>query len=182
MSFNTVKEIIQWRSFTYEDSIYDLSHLNAHHAEYVSYRNPEKPVTYRFIVTYGFHCFTEDTKYFSDAEATRLMYCAPKESRPFSFDRYTLSKHLPLLMLSLGKPGVLVCHAGYGKYATVKLLDSNGVEVSYFVPFVVFRESRKLRLHVQSAYSCQNLGRVQKVNFFTIAERLLRNQKLPRPR
>jgi hypothetical protein len=110
------------------------------------------------------------------------MYDAPRESRPFNFERYELSKQLPSIINLLGNKETLVCHAGYGNFATVKVLDSNGSEVSYFVPFAVFKENKKLRLHVQSAYpKYEGIGRVQKVGFFVIAKNLLHNKKLPKP-
>ncbi|MFM6311187.1 MAG: heat-shock protein, partial [Dolichospermum sp.] len=64
----------------------------------------------------------------------------------------------------------------------VKVLDSNGIEVDYFVVFTVFRESKKLRLHIQSAYpKYDGIGKVEKVRFFVIAKNLLNNKKLPTP-
>jgi hypothetical protein len=82
----------------------------------------------------------------------------------------------------LGSKETLVCHAGYGKFATVKVCDLNGSEIDYFVPFAAFRESKKLRLHVQSAYPMyEGIGKIQKVGFFVIARNLLHNKKLPEP-
>lgn len=60
-NFNTVSpEVIHWRSFTIDDNVYDLSHLHAHHAEYLDDRNANNHITYKFIVTYGLHCFTKE--------------------------------------------------------------------------------------------------------------------------
>lgn len=182
MKFSTVNEVTNWRNFALDGINYDLSHLNAHWAEYLDKRDEEKPITYRFIVTYGLHCFTKDVEGLSREESQLLMYNAPKESRPFNFERYELSKQLPTIIESLGNKETLVCHAGYGKYAVVKVLNANGCEVDYFVPFAVFRESKKLRLHVQSAYPRhEGIGRVKKVGFFVIAKNLLQNRKLPKP-
>jgi hypothetical protein len=182
MNFNTVQEVTQWRNFTLDGKTYDLSHLNASWIEYVDQRNEDNQIAYKFIVTYGLHCFTKDVPSISREESQLLMYHAPKESRPFNFERYEFSKQLPTIINSLASKETLVCHAGYGKYAVVKFLNSKGCEVSYFVPFVAFRESKKLRLHIQSAYPLdKELGKVQKVNFFVIAKKLLSNQKLPKP-
>jgi hypothetical protein len=110
------------------------------------------------------------------------MYSAPRESRQFNFERYQLSKQLPSIIKSLGDKETLVCHAGYRKFATVKILDSNGTEVYYYVVFAVFKEVKKLRLHVQSAYpKYESIGKVKKVGFFVIAKNLLNNKKLPKP-
>ncbi|MEM6502240.1 MAG: hypothetical protein AAF685_10425 [Cyanobacteria bacterium P01_C01_bin.89] len=55
----------------------------------------------------------------SDDDGQRLMYIAPRESRPFNFERYELSKQLPAIIRSLGSQETLVAHAGYGKYTIV---------------------------------------------------------------
>lgn len=182
-NFKTVQEVIKWRNFSANGQIYDLSHLNAHWAEYIDDRDINKPVTYKFIVTYGFHCFTKASDDLTDEQSNLLMYHAPKESRPFNFERYHLSKQLPNIVKALGDQTTLVIHAGYGNYATVKVLDSRGIEVDYFVAFTVFREKKKYRLHVVSAYpKYDGIGKIQKVKFFTIANNLSKGKKLPRPK
>ena len=182
MKFNTVNEVIAWKNFILNGDIYDLSHLNAHWVEYLDQRDEENQITYKFIVTYGLHCFTKDSDDLSSEESQLLMYSAPRESRQFNFERYQLSKQLPSIIKSLGDKETLVCHAGYGNFATVKILDSNGIEVDYYVVFAVFKEVKKLRLHVLSAYpKYEVLGKVKKVGFFVIAKNLLNNKKLPKP-
>ena len=181
MTFNTVKETKHWRNFTLDGNIYDLSHLDVQSIKYIDKRNAEKPIIYSFIVTYGLHCFTKNIEGISTEESQRLMYSAKRESRNFNFERYELSKQLPSIVTSLGNRETLVCHAGHDKHAVVRLLNSNGYEVDYFVPFVAFKESDKLRLHIQSAYPKPDIGKIQKVGFFTIANNLLLNKKLPRP-
>jgi len=166
-NFNTVKEVKQWRNFTYKSQVYDLSHLNAHWVEYLDDRDKNNPISYKFIVTYSLHCFTKESNELTDEELQLLMYNAPKESRPFNFERYNLSKLLPDITKLLGEKTTLVCHAGYGNFATVKILDSNGIEINYFVVFNVFRENKKLRLHIQSAYpKYDGIGKIKKVSFF----------------
>jgi hypothetical protein len=39
MKFNTVNEVTNWRSFTLDGEIYDLSHLNALQVEYLDTRD-----------------------------------------------------------------------------------------------------------------------------------------------
>lgn len=179
-NFNTVKEVKQWRNFTSNNQVYDLSHLNAHWAEYLDDKDENNPFTYKFVVTYGLHCFTKESNELSSDESQSLMYRAPNESRQFNFERYELSKQLPSIIKSLSEKTTLVCQAGYGKFATVKVLNSDGIEVDYFVVFTVFKESKKLRLHVISAYpKDERIGKVKKVGFFIIAKNLLNNKKLP---
>ncbi len=181
--FNTVKtEVKNWRNFTLNSEIYDLSHLNAHSVEYLDNRDTNKLITYKFIVTYGLHCFTKELQELTNEESQLLMYNATRESRPFNFERYYLSKQLPEIIKALGQSTTLVCHAGYQNYAIVKVVDSEGVKVDYFVVFRVFKESKKLRLHVTSAYpKDEGIGKIKKVNLFVIAKNLLNNKKLPKP-
>jgi hypothetical protein len=98
-------------------------------------------VTYKFIVTYSFHCFAKDSEGLSEEESQLLMYQAPRDSRPFNFERYELSNHLPMIIDALGKKETLVCHAGYGSFAAVKVLDRSGNEIDYFISFVVFKDN-----------------------------------------
>jgi hypothetical protein len=181
--FNTVAtEVTYWRNFTLNGQIYDLSHLNAHWTEYLDDRDENNLITYKFIVTYGLHCFTKESNELTNEESKLLAYSAPRESRPFNLERYHLSKQLSDIIKSLSQSTTLVCHAGYGKFATVKVVDSKGTEVDYFVVFTVFKESKKLRLHVQSAYpKYEGIGKIKKVGFFVIANNLLKNKKLPTP-
>jgi hypothetical protein len=180
--FNTVAtEVTYWRNFSFDGETYDLSHLNAHWVQCLDDRDAERPAIYRFIVTYGLHCFTKEAIDLTEEVSKRLMYIDPRESRHFNFERYALSKNLPDIISALGKPTSLVFHAGYGNFATVKVLDSKGNEINYFVVFKVFRESKKLRLHIVSAYPREEMGRVKKVSFLTIANNLLKGKKLPTP-
>jgi hypothetical protein len=182
MSFNTVQEVTAWKDFVLDEQTYDLSHLKAHWAEYLDRRNAEKPITYRFIVTYGLHCFTKGSEALSPEDSRKLMYKAPRESREFNFERYELSKLLPSIVQSLGDKETFVAHAGHGQYATVKIVNAEGCEVDYFVPFSVFRETKKLRLHVRSAYTRpEGIGKVRKVGFFVIANNRRLNKPLPKP-
>lgn len=182
-NFKTVQEVKRWRAFSANGKTYDLSHLDAHWIEYIDDRDINKPITYKFIVTYGLHCFAKDSDNLTDEQSESLMYHAPRESRPFNFERYYLSKQLPDIIKALGDQATLVIHAGYGNYAAVKVLDSNDVEVDYFVAFTVFREKKKFRLHVMSAYpKYDGIGKIQKVRFFIIANNLLRGKKLPTPK
>ena len=61
--------------------------------------------------------------------------------------------------------------------AWLKTLD----KAFYFVAFRAFREKKKLRLHVTSAYPISEKQKGKSVKFFTIAYNLLRNKQLPQP-
>jgi hypothetical protein len=185
-NFNTVAtEVKRWREFTVNGVTYDLSHLDVHWVEYTDNRDQDNIHVYKFIVTYSMHCFAKDQDELTEEERQALMYFAknPKnEKRPFNLERYYLSKQLPEIIKSLGEASSYVFHAGYGNYATAKIIDADGNEFEYFVAFSVFREAKKLRLHVQSAYPLDTAkGKRKKVGFFVIAHNLLKNKKLPEP-
>ena len=74
-----------------------------------------------------------------------------------------------------------VIHAGYGSYAVVEITVNEGESEFYFVPFKVYRERKKLRLHVTSAYPVNERPSGKPVSFFKIAHNLLRGQPLPKP-
>jgi uncharacterized protein (DUF927 family) len=72
-NFKTVKtEVTTWKNLTLDDKVYDLSHLNAHWVEYIDEKDQNNPVVYRFIVTYGLHCFTKDSEDLSSDELQLL--------------------------------------------------------------------------------------------------------------
>ena len=171
----------RWNSFILNEQVYDLSHLDAHWVEYQDNREGREANSYKFKVTYGLHCFTREDLDLSEAESPLWIYKAPKEARHFNIARYNLSKQLPSIIRSLGETDTLVFFAGYGNFATVKVIDFEGIKTDYFVVFAVFRENKVLRLHVASAYPRER-GKVKKVSFFAIAFNLLKNKPLPKPR
>ena len=179
-SHSSQQEVFRWKPFILNGQVYDLSHLDAHWVEYQDNREGREANFYKFKVTYGLHCFTKKDPDLSEAESSLWIYKAPKETRHFNIARYNLSKQLPTIIRSLGETETLVFFAGYGNFATVKVIDFEGVNADYFVVFAVFRENKALRLHVVSAYPRER-GTVKKVSFFAIAFNLLKNKPLPKP-
>jgi len=180
------QEVLRWTPFDFNDQVYeqryDLSHLDAHWVEYQDNREGREANSYKFKVTYGLHCFTKEDPDLSEAESSLWIYKAPREARHFNLARYNLSKQLPTIVRSLGDTKTLVFFAAYNNFATVEVIDFEGVKTDYFVVFKVFRENRALRLHVMSAYPMeQERGRERKVSFFAITSNLLKNKSLPEP-
>lgn len=175
-------EVREWRAFQPKsggDPV-DLSFLNAHEVEYVHTSPGKADITYRFWVTYSFHCFAKDYPELTDAEREELMYHSQKDSRPFCYRRYALAKrHLKAIVLGL--PKISVIHAGYGGYAAYETLDDAGNTFWYLVPFKVFRAKKKYRIHVTSAYPVYEKPGRGKVNFFTVANCLRMGRPLPHP-
>lgn len=169
--FNTVEEITSWRPFLYKGQIYNLSHLDAHLAEYTD----QNEKTYKYIVTYSFHCFTKEDPDVSEEESDLLLYKTRKENRHFNFERYQLSMLLPKIILSLGDSSTTCFHAGYSRFVRYEISDDIGNTINYFIVFKSFKEKKRLRLHIESAYpaSPEEKGKLKKVNFFVIAHNTL---------
>ena len=173
-------EVKSWWPFVFEGNTYDLSHLKYNSFLAVDSRNPKNVVTYRLHVTYSFHCFAKDDGNLSEDEKEKLMYHAPRESRPFNFKRYQLSKYLPDIIESLSNPKTVVFHRGYENYATINVIDENGQGIDYLVSFSIFKENKKLRLHIRTAFpEDREKGKIKKVKFFTLAHNALTGKKMP---
>nr|AOZ86956.1 hypothetical protein A7K74_40 [Klebsiella pneumoniae subsp. pneumoniae] len=50
-----IESVQEWAPFTHNGQSYSLSHLNAHEITYKG-----KMQDFKFVVTYGMHCFTKD--------------------------------------------------------------------------------------------------------------------------
>jgi len=179
-----IDEVTAWKPFiTPSGEVIDLSFLDAHQAFYRHEKADKPPITYEFWVTYSFHCFAKDYGALAEDQRQQLMYHGPRESRPSCHVRYGLAKsYLRLIISNLGSPEALVRHAGWESYATAKIIDSSGTELWYLVPFKVFRERKKFRIHVTSAYPIAEKPGGDKVGFFTIAHNLKAGKALPKPR
>jgi hypothetical protein len=176
-------EITHWKPFQPpEGDEIDLSYLDAHQVTYTHSAPGKADIIYNFWVTYSFHCFAKDYPEKCPVEQASLMYHAPKESRPFCYRRYELSKlHLRNIIENLGSPKTRVSHAQRASYAAVELIDESGDTIWYYVPFRVYKEKKKFRIHVTSAYPLDERPGGGKVGFFKIANNLRKGKKLPEP-
>lgn len=179
-----ISEVKQWRPFQYQGETYHLDHLDAHFVEYkFDLDDPQRH--YKVIVTYSFHCFAKDCDHYSDDQRQDLMYQAPKESRPFHFERYEYSKNLREIIERLHvSDDVIVGYAGYDNYAVFTYESESGVQQQYKIAFNVFREHKKLRMHITSAYRNENPvdPKKVKVNFEAILKSVRLNKERPKPR
>jgi hypothetical protein len=145
-----VEEVKKWKAFEYLEKTYDLSHLDSGEVWYKD-DNKENPTIYKFYVTYSCHCFTENDPNLSEIEKEKLMYSSPREQRPFNFARYELSKKLPIIISSLPNlnmwfdPKPKMHHQERFSFLTITY-------ESYFIALSFFREQKKLRIHIRSAY------------------------------
>ncbi len=179
--FVNIDEVAKWRPFKDQDgNIWDLSFLDAHEVSYTHCSPGKLDIVYKFTVSYSFHCFCKDYPEQTEEEKLSLMYDAGKDSRPFCKIRYALARDkLRAIIEGLGNSKVI--HAGYGSYAVVEITVNEGESEFYFVPFKVYRERKKLRLHVTSAYPVNERPSGKPVSFFKIAHNLLRGKPLPKP-
>ena len=82
-------------------------------------------------------------------------------------------------MENLASAEYTITDAGYGSYITAKVLTDDGETVWYHVPFRVYRERKKYRLHVLSAYPAPERRGGGKIGFFKIAYNLRMGKPLP---
>ncbi|MGL6142759.1 MAG: stationary phase growth adaptation protein [Enterobacterales bacterium] len=176
-----IDEVKKWHPFIdVEGESWDLSFLDAHTVTYTHHCEGKVDRVYKFIVSYSCHCFCKAYPEQSEDEKRTLMYHSPRESRPFCKLRYGLAKrYLREIMLSLDQQRII--HAGHGSYAVVEVLNEEGERCFYHVPFKAFREKKKLRLHVTSAYPVTARPGGGKVGFYVIAHNLMTGKSLPHP-
>ncbi|MGB0849534.1 MAG: hypothetical protein ACPGSM_22545 [Thiolinea sp.] len=174
-------EVMQWRVFeSRSGEVFDLSFLDAKKVTYIHSLEGKPDVQYEFWITYSSHCFTKDYGHQTDIEREVLNYHAPKESRPFCQRRYYLAQqYLCHIVENLGSPDYIITDAGYGSYLTAKVVNEDGEDVWYHVPFKVYRQQKKYRLHVMSAFPAEKRRGAGKIGFFKIAYNLRMGKKLP---
>ena len=170
-----IDEVAQWHPFKDPDgNIWDLSFLDAHEVTYTHSSPGKQDIVYKFIVSYSFHCFCKDYPEQTAEEQLALMYHADKDARPFCKIRYALAREkLRAIIEGLGNAKVI--------HAVVEIAANDGESEFYFVPFKAYRERKKLRLHVTSAYPVNERPPGKPVSFFKIAHNLLRGKPLPKP-
>lgn len=144
--------MIKWKPFTFEGTVYDLTHLHPKHLSYRQVATGDKPErVYTVDVTFSLHCFTRGIK---PGEQPRhsLLYADSRECRVFDFRRYALSRELPAIVEELHRRKCY--HSGKGNFFVVELVTHEGERLDYEIYFEASRSSRKgvVNLYVQSAY------------------------------
>ncbi|MEZ8028544.1 hypothetical protein [Enterovibrio norvegicus] len=132
-----------WEDFLYEGNSYPLRHLSAHSVIYQGEKD-----TYKFVVTYGLHCFAKDAQ----EHSLSLTYSDARETRQINLERYYASKNLRAIIENLDQ-NKLMYETATEKYFNIELINSlNGELEPYKVCFHFFKENRLLRMHVTSAF------------------------------
>lgn len=136
-----------WPSFTHNGTELSLEHLDAHRVTFTGQKH-----SFQFVVTYGLHCFAKDEDDGTEPDAS-LAYSDGRETRPFSLERYELSKQLPEIVSSLSDKDIQELGGGRDKYRVIEIENAETGEVlEYKVGFCCFKENRLLRLHVTTAF------------------------------
>lgn len=173
---------MKWKSFTYQETEYDLTHI--HPFEWsltvpAANKRPER--TYQLNVTFGLHTFTHGEQPDEDTEG--LLYRDSRETRVFDFIRYELSKQLPEIVKSLGERRCF--HTNHGNFFTIELVDQEGRPDEYEVYFKLSRsgERGKLNLFIQSAYIRSDgyqssQPKKRKIGFQVIAYNVMQGKKI----
>jgi hypothetical protein len=144
--------MIKWKSFAFEGTVYDLTHLHPKRLNYRQAAAGDKPErVYTVDVTFSLHCFTRGIKP-GEQPHPSLLYADSRECRVFDFRRYTLSRELPVIVDELHRRKCY--HSGKGNFFVVELVTNEGERLDYEIYFEASRSPRKgvLNLYVQSAY------------------------------
>lgn len=137
-----VNSIQQWAPFEHDGTTYDLGHLDCHEVEFDGHKGKIK-----FVVTYGLHCFTKD----GTLHNIPYQYEDGRHSQAVCLERYEASKSLRSIMGRLD--AYTLFQTSGEKFFTLTLLNNlTGAEEPYKVCIAAYREFRKLRLHVTSAF------------------------------
>ena len=132
-----------WSSFSHDGVDYCLRHLTAHDVVFIGEKR-----SYKFIVTYGLHCFAKDDQ----EHSISTTYSDNHEKRQINLERYHLSKSLRGVIESLDSKKLLY-ETTKEKYFTFEQMnDLTGDQERCKVCLCVFKENRLLRIHVTSAF------------------------------
>lgn len=142
---------MHWKNFEHEGVIYDMRHLYPRTLQFERPAQSDKlAIIFAVDVIYSLHCFTKELP--SGSYDRKLTYSDAREMRLFDFERYELSKKLPMIIETLAQRKCF--HTGHGNFVTVEVVRGDGVTVNYHVFFTASKSDRKGRvnIYIQSAY------------------------------
>ncbi|EPF0317359.1 hypothetical protein ACSN7O_004788 [Enterobacter chuandaensis] len=137
-----IESVQEWAPFTHNGQSYSLSHLNAHEITYKG-----KTQDFKFVVTYGMHCFTKDGTSYN----IPFKYQDARESISVCLERYEASKQLQHILPNL--PSLMLYQTTEEKYFTLQMMNSATNQLEpYKICVAFFKENRLMRIHVLSAF------------------------------
>ena len=140
-----IDSIQVWGNFHHEGKEYCLAHLSAHEVSFFD----KKKTEHRFIVTYGLHCFTKDETEFN----IPVIISDGRHEQYVCLERYECSKYLPMLLKKIDEPRIKLYQTAHEKFFFIHgFHPATNEEVPYKICVAFFKENRKLRIHVTSAF------------------------------
>lgn len=139
-----IQAIQGWEPFDHAGVSYSLAHLDCHEIIFPHSNGKDK---FRFVVTYGLHCFTKD----ETEQNIPLKYADGRESRYICLERYEASKQLRKMLERLDTATVYLT-SGESFFTFEVLNNQSGLIEPFKICMAIFRENRMLRIHVTSAF------------------------------
>ncbi|WP_312413753.1 hypothetical protein [Pseudescherichia sp.] len=137
-----INSIQKWDAFSWRNTSYPLTHLNAHEIIYRGNNNE-----FKFVVTYGLHCFAKNDTPFN----IPVKYSDARESLTVCMERYEASKQLQHILPNL--PSLALYQTTTEKYFTIQMMNSATQRIEpYKICVAFFKENRLLRMHILSAF------------------------------
>jgi len=165
-----IKAKQSWESFSYSGESYCLKHLDSHE---VTFKGQQ--CDYKFVVSYGLHCFTKD-----DQEHSILTtYFDGFETRHINLERYHSSKFLKVFIQKLDSHKLLY-ETTKEKFFTFEQINNlTGKNETCKVCLCIFKENRLLRIHVTSAFFYREIKALNQkgASIFKIAMDIKRRPK-----
>lgn len=176
MKKHHIKARQSWEKFIHDGAEYCLRHLNAHEVLFKGNK-----CEYKFVVTYGLHCFAKD----GQEHSVSTTYSDEFETRHVNLERYHLSKFLRGFIETLDSHKLLYETAREKYFTFEHVNDLTGRVEKCKVCLCIFKENRLLRIHVTSAFfDRENKELTQKgLSIFKIAmdaQKKPRNQEIPK--
>ncbi|MFZ4125644.1 MAG: hypothetical protein ACOYJ2_06200 [Rickettsiales bacterium] len=137
---------MEWKPFTLDNVIYDLSHLDPFNLSITIPPKKDKPEqSYLLKVNFGLHCFSRKSKK-GESIPRKLAYSDSRETRIFDMDRYEQSKLLPDIVKRIASQKCF--QDGHGKFYVVKIVDADGVQRYYSVFFALSKAGKGSALNL----------------------------------
>lgn len=182
-------------TFSIDEVIYDLSHLDPFYTEFIQPANQKNPERlYRCLIEFSCHCFTKSPNIHKGETLSdypnNLHYQTEKEVRIFDLIRYELSKQLPHFLRKMDQYKCYFTSAD-DKFLTISIQDNNGEQSDYEIYFSL-RKSKRCDVHIfiNSAYlkdkhyknSAEKPIRRKPISFFVLLKNTIENKKIKRPK
>lgn len=170
-----------FRPITIRGRRYDFEHLEPIELDITAGSGGKSPKTFRVLVNFGCHCFTEEYDVTKHAREDRYMH--EDEYRAFCPIRYEHSKNLPEVVKALGKKNAYVTQQS--NYMIVQRRTEAGATIRYAIFFTVEKGPKHgadVVVTIASAYDKPKLTRIAPcINFSTLVAKTHKGEKVKPP-